>query len=51
MKTIKFYPSDRKKITLDGKKYKGYTISDIPNDFGCKGDTWFNYKGLSFIPE
>jgi len=47
MKTIKFYPSDRSKIKLDNKLYKGYTIGDIPNEL----DSWFNYKGLTFIPK
>ena len=45
MKTIKQYPSDRTKIKLDGKMYKGYTIANIPDEF----DSWFNYKGLTFI--
>ena len=45
MKTIKFYPSNRKLIKLDGKMYKGYTIGNIPDEF----DSWFNYKGLTFI--
>ena len=30
MKTIKFYPSDRSLIKLDGKLYRGYTINDVP---------------------
>ena len=30
MKTIKFYPSDRSLIKLDGKIYRGYTINNIP---------------------
>ena len=45
MKTIKFYPSNRSIIKLDGKMYKGYTIGNIPDDI--KG--WFNYKGLTFV--
>jgi hypothetical protein len=45
MKTIKFYPSDRSKIKLDGKLYKGYTINNIPDDL----TSWFNYKGLTFV--
>ena len=45
MKTIKFYPSNRSLIKLDGKKVKGYTISNIPDE--C--NSWFNYKGLTFV--
>ena len=45
MKTIKFYPSNRKLIKLDGKMYKGYTINDVPYDI----QAWFTYKGLTFI--
>ena len=45
MKTIKFYTSDRSLIKLDGKMYRGYTISNIPDDI----QGWFNYKGLTFV--
>ena len=45
MKTIKFYPSNRSLIKLDGKLYKGYTIGKIPEEF----DSWFNYKGLTLV--
>ena len=45
MKTIKFYPSDRSLIKLDGKMYRGYTISNIPDDI----QGLFNYKGLTFV--
>ena len=45
MKTIKFYPSDRSLIKLDVKMYRGYTISNIPDDI----QGWFNYKGLTFV--
>jgi hypothetical protein len=45
MKTIKFYPSNRSVIKLDGKKVKGYTIDSIPDDI----TSWFNYKGLTFV--
>ena len=47
MKTIKFYPSDRSLIKLDGKMYRGYTISNIPDDI----QGWFNYKGLTFVTD
>ncbi len=45
MKQIKFYPSDRSKIKIDGKIYKGYTIDNIPEE--C--NSWFNYRGLTFV--
>ena len=53
MKTIKFYPSNRSKITLREykdnityrKDVKGYTIGNIPDE--C--NSWFNYKGLTFV--
>ena len=53
MNTIKTNPHDRKKVTItkviDGKvekrTYKGYTISNIPDE--C--NSWFNYKGLTFV--
>ena len=45
MKTIKFYPSNRSVIKLDGKKVKGYTIDSIPEE--C--NSWFNYKGLTYL--
>ena len=45
MKTIKFYPSDRSLIKLDGKLYRGYTIDIIPDNI----TSWFNYKGLTFV--
>ena len=41
MKTIKFYPSDRSLIKLDGKIYRGLTINNIPDEY----NSWFNYKG------
>ena len=43
--TIKFYPSDRSIVRVNGKKVKGYTISNIPDE--C--NSWFNYKGLTFV--
>ena len=45
MKTIKFYPSNRKLIKLDGKMYKGYTINDVPYE----RQAWITNKGLTFI--
>mgnify|MGYP007024457944 FL=1 len=45
MKTIKFYPSDRSLMRLDGKLLKGYTIDSIPDNI----NSWFNYKGLTYV--
>ena len=45
MKTIKFYPSDRSIIRLDGKLIKGYKLNDVPYE----RNSWFNYKGLTFV--
>ncbi len=45
MKTIKFYPSNRSLIKLDGKLVRGYTIDSIPDEY----NSWFNYKGLTFV--
>ena len=45
MKTIKFYPSDRSLIRLDGQMLKGYTINNTPDEY----TSWFNYKGLTYI--
>ena len=45
MKTIKFYPSNRSLIKLDGKMIKGYKLNDIPYE----KNSWFNYKGLTFV--
>lgn len=59
MNKIKTHTADRKKVTItktlnfenigevviEKKTYKGYTISDTPNEF----NHWFNYKGLTFV--
>ena len=45
MKTIKFYPSDRSKIRLNGKLIKGYKLNDVPYERNSR----FNYKGLTFV--
>ena len=45
MKTIKFYPSDKTILRLDGKMYKGYTIDSIPDEY----NSYFNYKGLTYV--
>ena len=45
MKTIKFYPSNRSLIRLDGKLIKGYKLNDVPYE----RNSWFNYKGLTFV--
>ena len=43
--TIKFYPSDKTIIRLNGRMLRGYTIDSIPDE--C--NSWFNYKGLTFV--
>ena len=47
MKTIKFYPSDRSLIRLDEKLYRGLNINNIPDKY----NSWFNYKGLTYITD
>jgi hypothetical protein len=47
MKNIKFYPSDRSLIRLNGKLYRGYTLNDVPYE----RKAWFNYKGLTFVTD
>jgi hypothetical protein len=58
MNTIKQVNST--KLKLNGKKYRGYTVCDIPKRFGyiykAETDTdgiyqWFNYKGLTWLPD
>ena len=66
MNTIKFYKKDKKNwATVNGERYRGYTVSKLPKHFGEKfyedvnddGDLvqkvgdyqWFNYKGLTYI--
>tara|TARA_R110001606_G_scaffold386063_1_gene549875 strand:+ start:176 stop:364 length:189 start_codon:yes stop_codon:yes gene_type:complete len=47
-----------KRIQLDGRTFRPYCISDLPNNFGCinYGESdgvseWFGYKGFTYIPE
>jgi len=56
MKTIKKINSTT--IKLDGKKYKGYTLGELPKRFAFIYDEdsdqegitkWFKYKGLTFV--
>lgn len=54
MKTIKFLKDDG--ISLNGTKYRPYTIGELPNRFGCiqygEGDginEWFGYKGFCYV--
>ena len=56
MKQIKFINSTT--IKLDGKKYKGYTLGELPKRFAFiyneeddqEGITeWFNFKGLTYV--
>ena len=56
MKQIKFINSTT--IKLDGKKYKGYTLGELPKRFAFiyneeddqEGITeWFKFKGLTYV--
>ena len=63
MKTLKLLKD--KRIQLDGRMWRPYCISDLPNHFGCIGferdddsditrygvSEWFGYKGFTYIPE
>ncbi len=58
MKAIQFL--SKTSILLDGKLYKGYTLSDLPKSFAFiynedeekdGVNEWFNYKGLTYIWE
>jgi hypothetical protein len=58
MKAIQFL--SKTSLLLDGKLYKGYTLSNLPKSFAFifnedeekDGITeWFNYKGLTYIWE
>ena len=58
MQTIKHFKQQPKKLILNNITYKGYSICDIPANFGCtifgadekEGiSEWFNYKGLTWI--
>ena len=56
MKNIKFI--SKTSLLLEGKKYRGYLLSDLPVNFGFIFDNddekdgiseWFNMKGLTWI--
>lgn len=58
MKTIKF--TSKTTLKLNGRKYKSYTVGDLPMSFGFIYDKyddkdgvyeWFNYKGLTYIED
>ena len=58
MKTIKF--TSKTTLKLDGIKYKGYELGDLPPSFGFIYNEnkesfginkWFNLKGLTWIQE
>ena len=63
MKTIKILKDNR--ILLDGRLFRPYCISVLPNHFGCIGferdndgditrygvSEWFGYQGFTYIPE
>jgi hypothetical protein len=56
MKKIKF--TSKTTLKLDGVEYRGYSISDIPSNFGFIYDSdeekdgiseWFNMNGLTWL--
>ena len=65
MNRIEFLKENR--IKLNGITYKGYSICELPNQFGMTEeitdgdgkvvdrlpliDEWFNYRGLTYIIE
>jgi hypothetical protein len=53
-----FKQVDKTTIKLDGITYKGYTLGELPTNFGFNYDeeqdkdgitSWFNYKGLTYV--
>ena len=54
MKTIKIN-KHKQVITLDGVKYKGYTVGNLPKSFGFIGEDneghseWFKFNSLTYI--
>jgi len=53
-----FKQVDKTTIKLDGVTYKGYTLGELPKNFGFTYDeeqdkdgitSWFNYKGLTYV--
>lgn len=58
MNTIKF--TSKTTLLLNNKKYKSYTVGDLPKKFAYLYDEydetdgiyqWFNYKGLTYIED
>ena len=56
MQSIKFKNSST--IILNGQRYKGYTVGNLPKKFAFIYDEdkeqegitqWFNYKGLTYV--
>ena len=59
IKFIKNYGSGAIHISINGVKYKPYTIGNLPNTFAFKYNedkdqdgitNWFNYKGFTYVP-
>ena len=53
-----FKQVDKTTIKLDGITYKGYTLGELPTNFGFNYDeeqdkdgitSWFNHKGLTYV--
>ena len=60
IKFIKNHDSGAIHIALNGIRYKPYTVGNLPSTFGFIYNedkdqdgisTWFNFKGLTYIPE
>jgi hypothetical protein len=58
MNTIKF--TSKTTLLLNNKKYKSYTVGELPKKFAYLYDEydetdgiyqWFNYKGLTYIED
>ena len=51
--------SFKKVITINGRKFKHFSLLDIPNNFGCSTtidgkegiSEYINYKGLTYYAE
>jgi hypothetical protein len=61
MKKLLFSRRDSFKeiITINGRKFKHFSLLNIPNDFGCQSTSsgkegiseYINYKGLTYYAE
>jgi len=61
MRKISFSRRDsfKKVITINGRKFKHFSLLNIPNNFGCQSTSngkegiseYINYKGLTYYAE